>query len=127
MAAAARVVPPGEIGELVARSGRDDQLARVRVPQRTPGTPERIGLVEYRAIAARLPALCVRREPKLLSLSSRDRFACFEEKRHVDRLVAVEALRECTRVGSVVVEAVRHRGTIRRSRPNDAGEIAKRF
>ena len=51
MAAAARVVAAGEVGELDSGRGRDDDVARVRVVQRGPRACAAVGIVEHGAIA----------------------------------------------------------------------------
>ena len=49
--AAADVVSPTQIGELVSLGSGDEDLAGVRVPERRPGAGERIGMVEDRRVA----------------------------------------------------------------------------
>src|SRR6266542_4130928 len=90
VAAAAGVVAAAEIGELPARGGRDEQLAGVRVREREPGSPQRVGMVEEHDVAARLPAVGARPEAKLLAFAPRDRFAALETECRLDGRHAVE-------------------------------------
>ena len=56
VAAAAEVAAPREVGELDTGGRGDDQLPRVRVRERAPGSLECIRLVEEGLVAARLPS-----------------------------------------------------------------------
>ena len=51
--AAADVMAAAEVGELVSLRGRDEDVAGIRVRERSPGAGERIGVIEDRGIAAR--------------------------------------------------------------------------
>src|ERR1051325_6008890 len=90
MAAAAEVAPAREVGELHTGRRRDDQLAGVRVGGGTPGSFERIGLVEQRLVAARLPPPCGRAEPKLLPVAARDRLVALAVEDDVRGIAAVQ-------------------------------------
>src|SRR5437764_6682866 len=74
VAAAAEVAAPREVGELDTGGRGDDQLTRVRVRERAPGTLDGIRLVEEGLVAARLPASGGRPEAKLFTVPACDRF-----------------------------------------------------
>src|SRR5438094_7103895 len=71
VAAAAEVAAPREVGELDTGGRGDDQLTRVRVRERTPGSLERVGLVDQGLVAACLPASGGRPEAKLFAVAPR--------------------------------------------------------
>src|SRR5439155_8151805 len=88
VAAAARVVAAAEVGELPARGRGEDDLAGVPVRERSADPPR----------AVRIPELL---ERHVDAVAARDRLAVLEEERGLDRLVAVEPLREGARVVAV--------------------------
>ena len=104
--APAGVVPAGEVGELPARRGRDDQLARVRIRERRPRPLEAVRKAENRGVAARRFA----REPQLLAVAPRDRLVTLAVQHDVDGGIALEARGESGRIAV----GVHHRGAVRR-------------
>src|SRR5207245_10802398 len=82
--AAAEVAGAGEVEELPARGGRDEHLARVRVPQRGggPGAPVRY-VVEERSV--------------LVAVTPRDDATVFLEQHDPGGRLAVEPLRNGAR------------------------------
>src|SRR5438094_2642625 len=91
VAAAAKVAAPREIGELDTDRRRDDQLARIRVRERAPGSLERVGLVEQGLVAARLPASGGRPEAKLFAVAPRDYLVAFPVEDDFSGRTTVEA------------------------------------
>src|SRR5215212_5242614 len=100
VAAAACMVPPAEVGELDARRGRDDQLARVRVMERRPRTREGVGVVGSKSlVAAGLPAVAVAYEAEFLPGTPQHGFAALEEQHRLGDLAAVQTRREVRWLG----------------------------
>src|SRR5581483_3387672 len=98
VAAPAGVVAAAEVRQLPAVGRRDEELARVRVRERGPGSPQDVGVVEEGRVAARLPAVARGTEAQLLALAPRDRLLSFPSQGRLDGRLAVEPARELARV-----------------------------
>src|SRR5438105_3289170 len=124
VAASAEMTSAGEVGELEAERGRDDQVAGVRIRKRSPDAFEGVGLVEERDIPSRLPAGAGGSEPKLLAFTARDGLAAFAVEDELRARDAVQPLRESRRILTAVRQSIHHAGPIRGGDDQafDAGE-----
>ena len=72
-------------------------------------------------VAARPEAAAVGREAQLLAVAPRDRLAALEEERDLDRVVAVQPLRQLARVLAAAGQPVDHPGAVRRGHDDVVG------
>ena len=113
VAAAARVMTPGEIGEFDTRCGRDDELARVDVVKRGPDAREGVGVVGDEAlVTARLPAAALGREPELFSAAAENGLSVLEEDHGLGDAAAVESRGEVAGLDPAGRQQIDHPGAV---------------